>query len=485
MALRLKRGEAPGLTAARPLADGTPRYRWIPGPSVRKRGFKPFYLLGAPGTAIAQTPGGWAGLGFGAAPAGCGALTVDGPPLDLSAAIAACRALSDAVKAQTAPAPAAPRPAVRIRTVNDWFADFLDACRAGRVLKDQRDAATGRRDPIGPHTIATYRKGLALLSPIIGPDDPRDLTRADLEAVFETLIHASGWHSAVRAQRSLSRAFNWLRKHVAGAAARLPAPEIYTKLNLGQPGGRLRMATPAEAEAMFRALADPAGLALELGLTASTAEIPAAAPGGAAAWRFALWTVQRVNDVAGLTDAQVRGGYLTLHQSKTSRPVHIPLLPAAREALELARATRAGIGQGEGLVFWDAGARLPYRQITGKDAAVPGEEYFKRLNRHWTAARDLAGQLEPSLIGEGLDPFGKAWKPLTLADSRDTGVTRLFEALGVDGNEARLADIAAWHGSTPERLIALLKHYLVINPAFAARGGDALERFAKASGIRI
>lgn len=488
MALRLRRGEAPGLSAARPLPDGTARYRWTPGPSVRKRGFKPFYLLGAPGTAIADTEAGWPGLGFAAAPAGCARLTVDGPPLDLPDAIRACQAIAAAVKAQAAPAPAAPRPAVRVRTVDDWLALFLEACRAGRVLKEQRNQAgprVGRRDPIGPHTHATYRKGLALLSPIIGPDDPRLLTRADLEAVFETLIARRGWHTAVRAQRSLSRAFNWLRTNDAAARAALPAPEIYTKLSLGQPAGRLRMATPAEAEAMFEALADPARFARAHGLSLAAGDLPAAAPGAAAAWRFALWTVQRVNDVAGLTDDRVQGDHLILHQSKTNRPVHIPILQPAREALELARASRAGIGQGEGLVFWDAGARLPYQQIAGPSAAVPGEEYFKRLNRHWTAARELAGQVHPSLIGQGRDPWGAAWKPLTLADSRDTGVTRLFEALGADRNEARLADIAAWHGSSLERLIGLLKHYLVINPAFAERAGDALTRYAEASGIRV
>lgn len=487
--IRLKRGQAPGLTPARPLKDGTARWRWLPGPSVRARGFRGLYLLGAPGQAIDAA--GWAGLGFAAPPPGCAALTLDGPPLDLAAAINAARALSAAALAQAAPAPAAPRPAPRARTTADMFDAFLTACAQGRVLKEQRGPG-GRRDAISPHTLSTYRKGLALVRPLLGPDDPRDITRADLEAVFETLIITSGWHSSVRAQRSLSRAFNWLRRHDAGAAARLPSVDVYTQMRLGQPTGRLRMATPQEAQAMFDALARPAWMAAQLGIDARDA--PPAAPGAAAAWLFALWTCQRVNDAVGVTDHQVSGGYLTLRQSKTGRPVHIPLLAPAREAIDLARATRAGLAargvrlQGGPMgdyLFWDAQAARPYRQVTRANApGVPGLEYFKRLNSHWVAARRLAAHMVPSLDGHGIDAFGEPNRPLTMADSRDTSVTRIFEATGTD-NEARLAEIAAWHGSSVENLLKLLKHYLVINPAFADKAGAALERLALSSGFRV
>ena len=493
MALRLKRGEAPGLTHSRPLPDGTARYRWVPGPSLRKRGFKGFYLLGAPGSPISKTGEGWTGLGFDETPAGCDGLTVDGPPLDLADAIRAVQHVAAATRRQTEQARPAPRPQARSKTTAEWFDQFLEACAAGRVLKEQRGEA-GRRDPIGAHTVSTYRSGLALLRPIIGPDNPRAITRADLELIFETLIQQAGWHSAVRAQRSLSRAFNWLRRKDPAAMAALPQPEIYTQLGLGQPGGRLRMATPAEAAAMFDALARPEVLAHEIarleGRALEAEEIPPAATGAAAAWLFALWTCQRVNDVASATDHQIASGYFTLRQSKTGRPVHVPLLEPAREAIELARAARSGLNARlpaddiERLVFYDTEARLPYRQVTGENATTPGQVYFKRLNSHWIRARAFAGRLQPSLIGQGRDAFGQANKSLTLADSRDTGVTRLFEALGTE-NEARLAEIASWHGSSVENLLKLLKHYLVINPTFADKAGAALERQAKATGLKV
>lgn len=492
MALRLNRGDAPGLTAARPLKDGTPRYRWIPGPSVRRRGFRPCYLLGQPGTLIAATPGGWAGLGFTSAPVAAGgaalALTVDGPPLALPAAIAACQALSAAVKAQAERAKAAPRPAARRRTTGDWFDIFLAACAQGRVLKEQREQhgpARGRLEPIGPHTLSTYRQGLTLVAPVLGADDPRDISRADLKAVFETIIETRGWHSAVRAQRSVSRCFNWLRQSDTAARAALPDPEVYTKMRLGKPTGRLRMASPAEAQAMFDALARPELLARQLGLHAD--DTPRAAPGAAAAWLFALWTCQRVNDVVGATDTQIGAKYFSLRQSKTGAVVSIPMLQPAREAIDLARATRAGLNRGEGLLFWDSQARrggLPYRQVKGPESPTPGAVYFKRLNNHWTAARALAGQIHPSLIGEGRDAINEPVAALTLADSRDTGVTRLFEALGTD-NQAHLAEIASWHGSSVKNLLELLGHYLVINPGFADKAGAAYERLAKANGFTV
>ena len=505
MAIKLKRGQAPGLAEGRPFRhkDGsiTPRFRWIPRPGLRLKGYRGFYLLGEPGTRISDTEGGWAGLGFKHTPEGCEDITVDGPPLDLGGAVRAVQGVAKAIKAQLAaadaasddaPAPA-PRPAARKWVTEDWFDLFLQKALDGKVLKEQRNKKGGL-DPIGPHTLATYQQGLARLRPIIGKDDPKDIRRADLKATFETLIAVNGWHTAVRAQRALSRAFSWLRTEAPAAAAALPQPEVYTKMGLGQPPGRLRMASPDEAAAMFDALSRPDWLseqiARKLGEAVDPALTPAAAPGAAAAWLFGLWTCQRVNDVCLSTDHNVADNYFTLRQSKTKRPINIPLLTPAREAIDMARAARSGLGvrlsphDHERLIFWDAQARLPYRQEKGPNSQTPGQIYFKRLNVQWVKARALAGLLVPSLLGDGLDPFGEPWAPLTLADSRDTGVTRLFEALGMD-NEAKLAEIASWHGSSVENLLSLLKHYLVINPAFADRAGASLERHAKARGFSV
>jgi len=480
--IRLKRGQAPGLTPARPLRDGTPRWRWLPGPSVRARGFKGLYLLGAPGAPIDAA--GWAGLGFAAPPAGCAGLTLDGPPLDLSAAIAPAKALSAAAAAQAAPAAPAPRPAPRAMTLNDWLDRFMEAARAGKVRTRDRN---GKPVPIRAKTIEGYAAALQPLRRVLGDDRPADIRREDLRIIYETLIDDGKHAMAVAAQRALSRAFNWLAEAHASEAHALPRSSVYSGMGLGQPAGRLRMALPGEAEAMFDALKDPAAFAAAHGLAIAPGLLPAPAPAAAAAWRMMLWTAQRGVDVMSFNDHAFAGERLHWIQSKGGAQISIPLTDGAREALRLARAARAGlaltpgrIDATGGLLFWDAATdpARPYRQVKAS-----GSVYYKRFNQAWGQARALAALAVPSLQGGHKDPFGNIMPALNFADGRDTAVTRLFEAM--EFSESALAPIASWHGSSVENLLKLLKHYLVLNPVFANRAGDRLEAYAVKIGLRI
>jgi len=475
----LKPGEAPGLEEIRPARDGTRRWRWNPAPKKRARGFRSVILYGLPGTAIDAK--GWQGLGFDAPPPGV-CVTTDGPPMALEAAMETARALAAASTAQNVTVKSAPRPAPP-QITNDMIMDeFLARARAGRIT---RRGKGGQRTPISPRTVEGYDTALRPGRAIIGPSPARQTSRAEVKALCEALIEQGKHHTAVAFQRAWSRCVNTLREDPAWAPA-LPPVEAYSQLGLGQPGGRARMATPEEAEAMFRAFADPAGLAAELHARGDGVnDIPPPRPGAAAMWLFALWTIQRGNDVVAYHDGafheeEGKDGGLRLYwtQSKTGTRIDIPLLKPARQALQLARAARAGSGYDGPLLLIDTDCRQPYRQVKAN-----GRVYYKRFNTHWNAARALAGRLVPSLTGTTTDRYGDAIPALRFADARDTGVTRLFEAM--QGQDGALVAISRWHGSDVETLIKLLKNYLDASPAFANRAGKALERHARDLGIAI
>lgn len=496
--VKFRRGEAPGLAEIKAAGPNAPRWRWTPGASQRARGLKAINgLRGLPGRAWSAAD--WSAKGFTCRPPNdVLTLTHDGPPLDQLAAARACQAIAKAAKGEgvdlAAPGKAgAPAPVMtaRARTLDAWLNDFMAACEAGRVMRRHK----GRLAPITAKTITGYRAALKPIRAGLGPDDPRLITRADVLAVLNALAAddpctgAPGKHAmAVAAQRAFSRAMNWLRHEAPGAAAALPDPSAYSNLGLGQPEGRQRLALPEEADAMFTALSDPAALARELGLHRD--DCPRPAPGAAAAWKAGLWCAQRGNDVVSFTDHAFASGRLMWRQSKTGSRVNLPLLDPLREAVQLARAARAGLAavtpamieQSGGLLFWNAETGRPYRQTKRKT----GEVYYRDLNACWTAARALAGRKIPSLIGDGRDPFGDPVPPLFFMDSRDTAVTRLFEAMS--DQDGALASIAMWWGgdaASIENLLKVLKHYLVFNPRFADKAGDALRRHAQAVGFSI
>ena len=176
--IKLKRGAAPGLKAGRPDIDPETgktreRYRYVPGPALRQRGFKSLYLLGAPGEAY--TNENWTALGWRGKPAGLpGDLTFDGPPLGLEEAIQAACALNAAARGQeiAQDAPKAARPAPQAWTVEQAFATFLEAAKAGQVTKRGKGA---RPVPISPQTIAGYEKALRPVAAMVGDFPARTL----------------------------------------------------------------------------------------------------------------------------------------------------------------------------------------------------------------------------------------------------------------------------------------------------------------------
>jgi len=463
----------PGLTAGRPTPDGTRRWRWTPAPIWRDRGFtKSFGLFGLPGT-----PLDWRARGFDIPPPGLD-LTEDGPPLSTDAAADACTAIVAQARAihdgQTEGMAPAPRTATR--SLNTALDFFLAEAEAGRVMTSSMKS--GRPRPISANTIADYKKGLVPVRDIAGPEHPMALKREHLVALKDMQIEDGKHSMAATTARSISRAFNWLRDH-PDWKDHIPARDVYERLRVGTPDGRRRMADEAEAQTMFQALKDPRALALELGLDKS-ADIPPARPGAAAAWLAALWTAQRGEDVLSFNDHAIDAlpGRLAWRQLKTGRRINIPVLDPLAEAIRLARATRAATPIQTDILFIDTDIDQTYIQATRT-----GKLYYRRFNAHWRAARALAGLKVPSLIGRGLDPYGDPVLPLNFSDARDTAVTRLFEAQ--TGKEGALAEIASWHGSSVKTLLDLLENYLVLNPRFADRAGDAYRNHAKAVGYKV
>lgn len=477
--LKLKPGFAPGLAEGRPLrgpaGETVPRYRWIPSPARRRQGFKTFYLLGASDEAAPIDAEGWRGLGFAAPPVD--GLTLDGPPLGLEAAARACRQIAEAAKTQHrtgAAAPAAARPAPAARTLNEAFDRFFEECAQGNVKKRDK---TGRPVPIKPKTVDGYRKALEPVRELAGDQSARGFSRDELTALCEAYIDNGHHPMAVAIQRAVSRAMNYLRNDVADWRPHLPGSHTYSRLGLGTPAGRLRMALPDEADAMFTALNDPAALGRELGLHAD--DLPPPRPGLAAAWLMALWTIQRGVDTMSFTEAATASDRLYWIQSKTGTKVDIPMLDQAKTARRLAIASRAGLGEHGGRLFMDSEYARPYLQVTRKT----GLAHYRNANAHWTAARALAGRKVPRLLGKATDPWGDPVPELWFTDSRDTGVTRLFEAF--QWRDGALASISRWHGSDIKTLLHLMKHYLVLNPTFADAGGEALRKHAAAAGFEI
>ena len=450
--VRLKRGEAPGLVRARPLADGTPRWRWLPGPRQRARaravhGFASTMLLHA-----------------------------DGRPMGLEDAIAEARRLSAALA--DGQAARAPRRVMAEPSLDAALDAFIAAGQSGQVRRRSRRQG-GQAVPVSARTMAGYAQALTPLRRIAGAQPLRGLRRAEVLALCEAMIADGHHHAAVATARAISRALGWLSEQPHWAAI-TPDPARFQRLRLGAPAGRLRMASPEEAAAMYTALKDPAGFAATLPVERrpGTGALPAPCPAAAAAWQLALWTCQRPADVLRITVAATEGGRLRMRQRKTGAAINIPLLPPASAARRLALAVRSASGYDGDLLIVDAPLRRGYVRVTPR-----GVDCFKRFNRVWCAARALAALKVPSLAGGTRNSFGDLVPPLHFADARDTAVTRLFAAM--HGQDGALASIATWHGSGVETLVKLLQHYLVLDPSFADQAGAALGRHARAMGMDI
>ncbi|WP_306016209.1 hypothetical protein [Oceanicaulis sp. MMSF_3324] len=488
--VKLARGQAPGLAAGRPSKDGTPVWRWTPGASQRKRGLKAINQLRGEGGEQPFSNEDWIAKGFTHRPAEL-TLSHDGPLLDQLKAAKACQAIAAAARGQGAPltdqaAADTPTPPRRrpARTLNDCLDLFEKAGRAGKILK--RDKRTGQRVAVSQKTMSGYISHLVPIRRALGMDAPYQIRRGDVVVVLDTLSHEGKHSMAVAAATAWTRAMNWLALEAGINPALLPPPNAYKGLGMGQKPNRQRLALPEEAEAMYQALAEPQRLTLELGLHPDDA--PAAHPSAAAAWRTALWTAQRGVDTLSFNDHAFRSDRLLWRQSKTGSRINIPILDPLREAVQLARAARSGIvsaaelDRHDGLLFWNNDTGKPYRQVKQKT----GEVYYKDFNEHWNAARKLAGRKVPSLIGEGVDGFGEPNKPLWFLDSRDTAVTRLFEAMAEQ--DGALASIAMWWGgdsASVEDLLKVLRNYLVLNPSFADKAGTALSDHANKLGFAI
>lgn len=431
-------------------------YRWNPGPSLRARGFRGVDLW-ADGPVM--TAGELSAYGFspeielrgrGATPMG---------PSD--AARMAKRLNAYAAVSQPATGnrqPAAPRPKM---TLAKLFDDFT---------------ASAAFKKLSPKTRVSYAHHLGALRKTLAPYEPRALTAELLEELHGRAAAARGAHAAWHDMKTLKTAINWGQKRDRWRG-RLPDREVYSRLGLEKPRGRLRVDLDGEIDALLKAFDAPDAMyaALE---TPLADRVLAPRPSGGDALIVMLWTCARVHDALVMTEPAYDGQTLVYLPRKTVRtrtePLTIPVLPVLKARLDGAILRKRAMGlAGVAELVVDEGEGAPYWTESGKTKV----RAHKAFNALWRERRALAGKVCPSLVGAATDRAGRAVPAFNAADCRDVAVSRLVAA-GCD-----LWQICAWHGSSPRDIVRLAEHYIHIGEDHAAAAGEKLKALAKAKGI--
>lgn len=334
---------------------------------------------------------------------------------------------------------------------------------------------------LAPKTRQIYKSHGQFIIETWGPFLPAALTADLLETYFDRQRRRRGHNAAYKDFELIRRVLNWGQKkqHWRGA---LPGREDYSNLELEKPGGRLRIDYPGELEALQRAFDDPGSIYDELGIP-SADRILTARPSMADALILMLWTAARVQDALKLTNRAFDGKTIVYQPAKTKKRrviVSIPVMPLLAERLEKAETRRIKV-LNEAARF--AGACLVINEETGrpywrasKETAVVTHSQF---NRHWQDYRGLAGQIVPSLVGDGVSRIGEPIPAFNAQDCRDVAVSRLADA-GCD-----LFEIAAWHGSDADHILKLAQHYIAIGETHASRAGQKLLAMAERRGLAL
>lgn len=476
----MARKKVPNLTW-RQVGAGTARHhlgRWNPGPALRGHGFRAIDLWGQPGRAM--TPDDWQDIGFDepvSADIRAKVLPLHANrPLPVAEAEKAARALNRAAHGIIAerkadrppPSPSERSTAARIGatrlTVNHLLDTFLNA----------------KQGEVAPNTFANYRTSLFPVRDWIGDDVPAIVTKDLLVDRFWKWKAARGHHGAHRSIASFCTALTWAHGREPFVGAIMPEIAAYTKLGLPSPPARLRVALPSEIEALLLAFDDPAAVYDRLDTPAAD-RVLTPRPSLGDGLVSMIWSCARVGDALGFGDQhlveQPEGTMVLFRPAKQNhgdrrKLVAVPLLPIWRQRVEQARDRRAQLGIVRPEWIVDEELRRPYLR-TGKTGVVS----HTRFTAKWNEYRDLAGRLCPSLVGEGTNPIGDPWLPFNAQDCRDTGVTRLWEAT------RDLSKVALYHGSSPDQLAKLARHYIQINPFLSFDAGADLERWANTNGI--
>ncbi|WOI54326.1 hypothetical protein [Parvularcula sp. LCG005] len=442
--------------------------RWIPSPGLRDKGFKSIDLWGPPGPALLLAD--WQARGFAVPPD----TTVCHKGLARTAQalpIAAARRVATELTALAkTPAQAvvtvAHRPPARPRRrdINALLDEFLANRAKGKASKG----------PVSNKTLQDYNTHLNAVRSACGDELPLAITKQLLEMMYEHWFAARGQTAAYKSVCTFKSALAWAYER-EGWEGRVPPPDALSKIDISKPAGRIRIALPAEIDALMWAMEDPGGLYDHLGTpTGERILTPKFSMGDALT--LMLWTCARVNDALSLTDQAINAndGFIRYTQAKTKKRIVIPILgPLTDRIPVMQRARRARQGDRHDELVINEHDGRPYWRIEGKDQV----RKHKPFNEEWNARRALAGQLVPSLIGEGIDPLGDPWTAFNAQDCRDTAVTRLFAA------GCSVPEVASWHGSND--LSLLVAHYLKIMPTDAVEAGEKLSTLAEREGWKV
>lgn len=270
------------------------RPRWVPGPTVRAKGWKPQDLK--------DEAGAW---------------------LSLEAAIAAATKLNQEVRthhaggARTAPAGAGRRPAF---TVEDMFEELW---RSPKMTGGATDSGRARRKVLGDRTVKDYRAkagALRAFDPELWTAPVAALTAPVLHGLHEQLWQTKGHHMA----NGIMAVMRLALSHAVRKGRLTVNPAL--RLGLETPPPRLRVGTLQEVQALVAA-ADAIGLA-EIG----------------DAIYLGLFTGQRQGDRLTLQDAGERSGSRIFRQAKTGAVVEVPDAPQLAARLAASRERRAAAG---------------------------------------------------------------------------------------------------------------------------------------------
>lgn len=411
--------------------DGRPRF--IPGPRLRRLGFK--------GEDLRHPDGAW---------------------FDLDQARAWAADRQKLVASLAGKSPREKRRAVAGSggiSVGVMIEDWL---RQPRMRGEAIVEGRMRREPLSPNTVRYYRNAANQLEALdegrIWMASAGAITARTLDGVLHRLEVKHGLATARAARATLSGAYGWARRvgkvsvnPVAGAEIELPTLPP-----------RIRYGSIAEMRALIAA-ADAIGLP-EIG----------------DAVMLGLWTGQRQGDRLALESGQITDNGMLFRQSKKhGQPLLIPQAPELARRLRAARERRAGWRVNYPHVVLDEGQRAPvdpdwYRKQFRlvRDAAVEGVPFAverRVIRRHAETGRIKSRETLPPALerAAGLPPEKWLVPPCPSLsdfhdqDLRDTAVTWLALA-GVDK-----FGIASITGHSLKSIDTILKHYLGLHPELA------------------
>lgn len=414
------------------------RPRWVPGASVRARGFKGQDLRYPHHHPCA---GDWMTEGD---------------------AVAAARALNAGLAAPRAPAPAR----AEARTMAALFARLKASPKFQTAATAQEIAAQGPTRPgleklrLGKTTLTHYRYHMKLMEEWCGDIDAAHLTADAIEAFYHDQAEARGLTLATAMMRTLKMALNYGVKRLRWLDFN---PVVGVRLISSE--GRCVIWEEAEIGAILAA-ADWCGL-----------------PSIGDAFVLGVLTGQRKQDILVLPEGQVGATYTVVKQKKRGATAFVPLTAPLKIRLEAMRARKAST--------WPGINSIHRLELINSDSGQPYHENAREFGEQWRLTRAIAAGAEWA-IGAGMhrrramgaiEALDFAPVPSCAAklfmDTRDTAVTFLFAA---GCNIAEIANITGHSLKTVQQILD--RHYFTRNAQLAASAGVKLDAHLETLNIR-